>query len=263
MSRHIYYQIKFDLDINKHWHYLLLGIAATLFFSTSAQAEEVSTKAVDLIPTNNQLIASEQKNFSLTQNVDAEDAAKLPASNYWYVGGSVGYGFPNDPTGKSPKLTLGVDSAFPKNIAVGYQWEEARAELELSYSSYDVNNLQSGNNSFPVSGKLGVTTVMVNGYWDIANGSKSRRYVGAGIGLGFPNTTDIKLNEATILSSDGSTTLALQVKAGVEYEIVKKGNVFLEFKYQNITGFSLKSSPKVDYDSLNSFGFNLGYRQGF
>jgi opacity protein-like surface antigen len=253
--------------MHKFWYCLLLAIPASLCCTISAQAEEVSAKAKDLIPiNNNETITSEQKDISVAQNISTENSTKLPEKNYWYLSGSVGAGFPNDIKAREEDFSssVGVNTGFQANVAAGYQWDQVRAELELGYASNDVNNVKSGGVTLPLSGNLSATTVFVNGYWDIPTGSQWRPYVGAGIGVGFPNSGELKSDGVTGAKSGGGTALALQGKAGIEYEIAKKSNVFLELKYQNIGGFSTGSGEdKVNYDSLNSFGATVGYRQGF
>jgi opacity protein-like surface antigen len=227
-----------------------------------ASAEVVSTKATDLAGTqaNNQLTVS-QKNDSVAQNTEVSNSEN-PESDYWYLSSSLGASFPNDVTltfDDSSSVSIGRDTAFQGNIAAGYQWKQARAELELGHGSYGINSVNFLDESIPASGSVDATTLMVNGYWDIPTGSKWRPYLGAGIGVGFVNAKSE--NDVEVVNG---TALALQGKAGVQYEVTKKGNAFLEVKYQNIGGFSSDSDlGSIDVDSTNSFGVGVGYRQGF
>jgi opacity protein-like surface antigen len=264
--------VKISLNMNKYWGYLLLAIPASLCFPTFVRANEVSRDATGLVPVNNQIITSEQKVFSdfsdflLSQNVDTENSAKRPETNYWYLSGSVGASFPSDLTVKQEgeSASIAANTAFQGNVAVGYQWEQVRAEFELGYGSYGVNNITYAGTTLPLSGDVSATTVFVNGYWDIPTGSKWRPYIGAGVGLGFPNSGALKSDDITGVQSGSGTALALQGKVGLEYEIAKKGNVFLEVKYQNIGGFSTGSGEdKVSFDAIDSFAGSIGYRQGF
>jgi opacity protein-like surface antigen len=258
--------------MKNHYQYLLV-VAATLSIATSAQAQEVSTKAADLIANasssqiNNQQTESEQLQNSLAQNFEVTDSNQ-PEKNYLYISGSVGAGFPSDIKGteKSSNVSanFGLDTAFQGTIATGYQWDQARAEIELGYGSFGVNKIKSPGFSEKASGDISATTLMLNGYWDIKTGSKFRPYIGAGIGLGFPSSSQIKVAGTSIVPSGSGTALALQGKAGIQYEVAKKGNVFVEVKYQNVGGFSAGSgTDKVDYGSTDSFGVGIGYRQGF
>ena len=255
----------------KKLQYLLLTIPATLLISTSANAQEVSTKATDLVASvpsaqSNQQNASEQYPFVIAQNADeAEADENVTEMNYWYISGSAGLHFPSDITGTDQfggKGSLGTDGGFQGSVAVGYQWSQARAELELAYSAYGVNSINPGN--IPVSGDGSVTSIFLNGYWDIPTGSKLRPYVGAGIGVGFPSASEIKFAGVPVVDSGSSSALALQAKAGIQYEVTKKGNLFLEAKYQHLGAHSIGSGiDKVDYDGSGTFGLGIGYRQGF
>jgi opacity protein-like surface antigen len=244
---------------------LCLAIPVSLYFATSADANEVSTKASDLIPINNQLTISQAENSTDTQDINSEKSSQLPEKNYWYISGSVNAGFPNSIRVKQgdDAASIGVDTAVQGNIAVGYQWQETRAEIEVGYGSFGVNNFKSQDITIPLSGNVSATTVFLNGYWDIPSNSKWRSYIGAGIGVGFPHFSELKSGEA-VSSSRGGTALAVQGKAGIQYEVTKKGNVFLELKYQNIGSFTTGSGDdKANIDPINSFGLGLGYRQGF
>ncbi|MBW4507810.1 MAG: outer membrane beta-barrel protein [Scytonematopsis contorta HA4267-MV1] len=278
--------------MKKHLVGILLTIPATLSIATAAHADVVSTKAADLVGTqaNNQQTLA-QKNFSVAQNENAEaDDSNLPAANYWYVGGRAGVGFPSNVKGNyvepsaspfaelSESNSLELNNAFQGSIAAGYQWEQVRAELELTFGSYGVdryayNGIYGGipdSGSNKASGSVSATTLMVNGYWDIPTGSKWRPYLGAGVGVGFPSASEVKVDEDGVkyqIPSASGTSFAIQGKAGIQYEVTKKGNVFLELGYKNIGGFSGSdpniSGSKVNYDAVNSFAIGIGYRQGF
>ncbi|MFM6253034.1 MAG: outer membrane protein, partial [Dolichospermum sp.] len=98
--------------------------------------------------------------------------------------------------------------------------------------------------------------------YDIPTKSKLRPYLGAGIGFGLisPN---IKEQGSKIDTSD-STSFAYQGKIGVEYEVVEKGNAFVEFRYVGLTGYtSDKNNTRIEFGSFNSPALSFGYRQGF
>jgi opacity protein-like surface antigen len=120
-----------------YWYYCLVAILFAASINTSAQAEEVSKKAADLMPKSPLLPTDKQSNSSniVAQNNDSAANSinsQPPASNYWYLSGSVGGAFPNDIKSKNADLGLGLDSAFQWSVAGGYQWQNARAELEIS-----------------------------------------------------------------------------------------------------------------------------------
>jgi opacity protein-like surface antigen len=252
--------------MNKNLCIFVVAILATLF-TTSAQAEEVSRKAADLMANASLLPTSKESKSSnlVAQNneplINSTDS-KSPASNYWYVSGSVGIASPGDVKGKSDSVTVGtyeLDSAFQGSIAGGYQWPQARAELEIASSSFGIDKVSILGDSFSAGGNVRATTFMVNGYYDISTRSKFRPYVGAGIGIG---SIGGKVKDgSTSIDIDGGSSFAYQGKVGVSYEIAKKGNAFAEVKYVGISSY--KDRNGLDIDSPNSFGVSVGYRQGF
>jgi len=286
--------------MNKHKCFLGLAVLATLV-TTPAQAEEVSRKAADLMSQNSNSTDSVDQNTNNTQPVNTpastyksgDTDSKLPASNYFYFGASVGTGFPSDVKlkGKSRDAAtiqflqnanipneiendLNLYPGTSWNIAGGYQWKNARAELEIGSGSFgndelkpvpgkiDLGSLKVANNQTPPTprvGKINLTTAFVNGYYDIATGSKFRPYLGAGIGLGFISDQDNGLS-----GLDYGTSFAYQGKVGVQYEVVKKGNAFVEFRYVGLTGYtSKKNNIEIEIGSINSPAVSVGYRQGF
>jgi opacity protein-like surface antigen len=282
--------------------YLLSSVVFTsLGFTTLVNAEEVSYKASDLtaINTSNQnlsnlLAQSSERGFDPTPSGAGFDQPILPtiptekpfshtSSKYWYGGASVGFGYQsnvgykqNDQSLSSINLgSISFDSPFFLNGAIGYQFDQARAEIEVGNMFLSAKESVAENTGFkePLKGNINTTTVFLNGYFDISTNSKFRPYLGGGIGLGFTNGI---ISGNTVNSTAGSTfdldvkntSVIYQAKLGLQYEIVPKGNIFAEFKYGLIPGYkvSLKSgtqSSNLDLESFNSFGLSIGYRQGF
>ncbi|QJB45447.1 outer membrane protein [Dolichospermum flos-aquae] len=249
--------------MNKNLCLSVFAVFATLF-TTSAQAEEVSTKAADLMPNSSFLPTSKESKSSnlVAQNNEpliGFTGSKQPASNYWYASGSLGAIFPNNvKVDDDNKLKL--NSGFQLTAAGGYQWKNARAEAEVSFRSPGADKVSDtfGNES-KLTGNVNQTTFLVNGYYDISTKSKLRPYVGAGIGFGVISP-DIKFGGEKFEISSG-TSFAYQGKVGVQYEVAKKGNAFVELKYLGIGGYTSKEDLK--FGSFNSPALSIGYRQGF
>jgi opacity protein-like surface antigen len=257
--------------MNKHKCFLGLAILATLV-TTPAQAESVSRKAADLMAQNSNPTDSVDQNTNNTQPVNtlasvyegSDTDSKLPASNYWYVSGSVGLAFPRDvnATGSGVSGDLSLDSGFQLTAAGGYQRKNTRAEVEVSFRSPGADKLTVSGTETNLTGNVNQTTFLVNGYYDIPTKSKLRPYVGAGIGFGLISP-DIKFGGNKVETSNG-TSFAYQGKIGVEYEVVKKGNAFVEFKYLGLTGYTSKrNDTEIEFGSFNSPALSVGYRQGF
>ncbi|EFA74452.1 hypothetical protein CRD_00036 [Raphidiopsis brookii D9] len=303
----------------KSYLYLLFpAVVASLAFTTSVKAEEVSTKATDLIggsanllaqssdpgvtptspttnpstpssdpgvtptsPTTDPSTPSSDPGFtpvSPTTNpstplyIGGDINPDLPASNYWYGSLSGGFGSQSDVDLKALGIkvaSVSSNGAFSFNGAAGYQFEQVRAELEVGNQFFSAKEVTAINGSSQlISGNLSATTILINGYYDIPTGSKFRPYVGGGLGLGFIRGK-IKYPNGNSDDSDGDS-FAYQLKAGVQYEITKKGNVFGELKYSSISSYGAKEKlivnnipVQVDIGPYNSFSFAVGYRQGF
>ncbi|QNP28925.1 P44/Msp2 family outer membrane protein [Cylindrospermopsis curvispora] len=105
---------------------------------------------------------------------------------------------------------------------------------------------------------MNVTTALVNAYYHLGS-SKFRPYIGAGVGFGFISLEPLGLGALV----DNGTSFAYQAKLGAQYEVVKKGNVFAEFKYLGLSGYtSNKNDLELKVGSSNVYGFSVGYRQG-
>ena len=266
------------------------ALLASLAFTTSVKAEEVSAKAADLmgVSTDNQdssnlLAQSSDPGFTPVPSTPGSTTPlftggdvnpDLPASNYRYGSLSVGFGSQSNVDLKVLGVKDGEASfngAFSFNGAVGYQFEQVRAELEIGNQFFSAKEfIPTAGNVNLVSGNITATTILLNGYYDIPTGSKLRPYIGGGIGLGFFRG-DVK-DSFSSTNIDGSS-FAWQTKAGIQYEVVRKGNIFAEFKYASAGGYTLKEridlsglglgTTAPELGSLNSFGVAIGYRQGF
>ncbi|WP_102943731.1 outer membrane protein, partial [Cylindrospermopsis raciborskii] len=262
-----------------------------LAFTTSVKAEEVSAKATDLmgVTTDNHntsnLLAQSSDGFaplaptpsSTTPLFTGGDVnPDLPASNYGYGSLSVGFGSQSDvnitENGQKWAELKDFNSAFSFNAALGYQFQLFRAELEVGNQFLSAKNLDL--NGFPdqlkLSGNMSATTILLNSYFDIPTGSKFRPYVGGGLGLGIirGKILNAPFCDSGCLSGrdyslDG-TAFAYQLKAGLQYEIARKANIFGELKYSSISSYQTPYIGTTDIiGPFNSFGVAIGYRQGF
>jgi opacity protein-like surface antigen len=249
-------------------------VLASLAFTTSVKAEEVSTKAADLMGGSNLLAQSSDPAFtpisptvtpSTPLYIRPDVNPDLPASNYSYGSLSVGFGSQSDVDEKRngiKEVSTSYGSSFSFNAAVGYQFEQVRAELEVGNQILSPKEqlFSNGGRTTLSGGNFSATTILVNGYYDIPTGSKLRPYVGGGVGLGLIRG---KINYSGVQYDYDGDSFAYQLKAGVQYEITRKGNVFGELKYSSISSYKAKDLTNWDYGPYNSFGLAVGYRQGF
>ena len=131
--------------------------------------------------------------------------------------------------------------------------------MEISYSSFSINNANINTQSFAYSGNVNTTSILGNIYWDIPTGSKFRPYLGAGLGAGIISGKIKDQGQEVDLGTGQS--FAYQGKVGLQYKLVRKGNAFVEFKYLGISTY--QNDAGRDVTPPNSYGVNVGYRQGF
>lgn len=286
--------------------------------------QRTSSKAADLVAPGTALVLQPSTghvtadNTLLAQNgsdVLAVTSENKPASNYVYVSVGAGIGFPGNlsATNQQPtsfglsladlspqptsllsqpttNTTMSQSNGFAGELAAGYQFDQARAELAVGYGNFGI---LGGTNSrspqeyvidsarvspqliprtlygpYPflnagtleASGRNSYVSVLVNGYYDIATGSKWRPYIGAGVGYANVTVGDLKGNDGLTIPGGSGGAFAYQGKLGLSYEVIPKGNAFLEAAYLRTAGFTIRGAK---YDPLSVPRVVLGWRQGF
>lgn len=172
----------------------------------------------------------------------------------WKVSGPGGYSASKD-------STRGI-AGF--SIAGGYDLSvihglPLRAELEYGYNSSVDKSVGHGD------AESRLQTLMVNGYWDIANIMDFTPYVGAGVGLVFAKTRGtLNLNGQHYGTSDTDILFAGQVGLGCSYFFTSNISADLGYRYlftgdgeTGYGGYNLKS------DSLGMHQISLGLRISF
>jgi OmpA-OmpF porin, OOP family len=202
-----------------------------------------------------------------------EPTVNAPSSNRFpYASLQLGVGFPNsydgsfNLAGSSVNTSIDLNTGFNGELALGYQFNQARAEIAVGYGNYDSQGQSFGGGTrIGSNGELQVTTVMLNGYYDIpiynSDGFKSRwsPYLGAGIGYANINAPACK---GTGCFSGGSTDgFAYQGKVGISYRFAERSFAFLEGGYLGATSGS--SIDGVDFDNFGTWRLNVGFRIGF
>ena len=202
-------------------------------------------------------------------------ASETDPSSYPYASIKVGAGFPwnyngdFDLLGTNVDTSLKLDGGFTGELAVGYKFNQARAEVAVGYGNYSSSKqtFNSGRyDSFSSSSNraLNLTTVMVNGYYDIpltnGDGSRSRwsPYIGAGIG--YANINAPSCSGSGCFSGGSTGGFAYQGNLGLSYRVGNRSQAFVETGYLGSTSGSI---DRVNFDSFGSWRVFLGWRQGF
>ncbi|PNK00832.1 hypothetical protein CEP10_16295 [Cylindrospermopsis raciborskii S07] len=264
--------------------FFLFTVVSSLGFVTSVEAEEISAKASDLkevTTSNNKFhsLLSQGSTYDLSPTLPSRSYPAVydeaEAVQYWYGSGSIGFITPSTLGYKRLGQKLGdihLNNGFSFTGALGYQFYRLRAEVEIGNRSVTAKEdvFVNGKGSSPLNGDLRTTSILLNGYYELSR-SKFRPYIGGGVGVGFISgkmsgiTNDEK---GTFVLDIGNTALAYQAKAGVQYQLARKSNIFAELNYLGLSGYEVNASSgsqrvKVNLDSLNNFGVSIGYRQGF
>ena len=211
--------------------------------------------------------------------MDAADPCFQPA---FYLSIFGGLNQLDDLTGQSPadgatSSSFDLDDGLGFGFALGqYQGYNLRTEFEYSYRSNDVDQItlsqNAGNaltlNDFDLNGELTAHAGMGNLIWQF-RGRHSRwvrPYVGAGAGFAFFNADFSRLGQDIIANgNDGDSTFAYQLFGGINAQLTKRMDVFLEYRYfaadslrletdfANVTGDVGSVLEDYDYEANNVF----------
>ncbi|NJN29142.1 MAG: outer membrane beta-barrel protein [Synechococcales cyanobacterium RM1_1_8] len=225
--------------------------------------------------------------FSLVATSAQAQTAPSPKPTGWYGSISPGAGFgysvdiesesfeievdPIDPGFGLPPIVVApipvepidisvkTDTGFAISGALGYQFRDARAELELSYNRNNVSGVDTDGfgNLANASGRFDVWSLSANGYYDIPTGTAFRPYIGGGVGIARLTADDVNVGVPALgtASLDGSGISAIfQAKAGLAYDISPNASVFLGYRLQglpgqNFTVADIENVGDVDFDA--------------
>ena len=105
--------------------------------------------------------------------------------------------------------------------------------------------------------------MFLSAYWDINTHSRWTPYIGGGIGYGWQNQAN-SADATTNYNGYSASAFAWQVKAGISYSLTARGDLFAEFTYRGLGGFSAADGGTAyAYDSFNRYGVQIGTRWRF
>lgn len=163
--------------------------------------------------------------------------------------------------------TIDTDSGFGISGAVGYRFDNVRAELEVGYHDNDVDGVTVNDVDLPVDGSIDTWRFVLNGYYDFPTGSRFRPYVGGGAGLAILSANDVSAtipNLGELSIDDSSTSFLFQFKAGVGYDFTDTLNAFLGYRLTGIPGQDFEAlGTDLEADTLFIHALQLGARYEF
>ncbi len=154
------------------------------------------------------------------------------------------------------EISVDTDTGFAINGAVGYQFEQARVELDLGYSQNNTNSVAiNGGAVAPVDGRFDVWTLSANGFYDIPTGSAWRPYIGGGVGvasLGANNVAvDLPVLGEAVLDDSGISPI-FQAQTGVAYDFSERASAYVGYRLQAVPGTNFQIE-NVDFEADTVF----------
>ncbi|NET48411.1 MAG: outer membrane beta-barrel protein [Merismopedia sp. SIO2A8] len=149
-------------------------------------------------------------------------------------------------------ITVDTDTGFGINGAIGYQFDQARAELDLGYRQNAVDGVTVGDlPEVDTDGRFKTWTLAANGYYDIPTGTAFRPYVGAGVGVARLVADDVSVNvpvagEAEL--DESGVSFMFQAQAGLAYDFSEDASAFVGYRLQGIPGQNF-SAADVDFNA--------------
>jgi outer membrane protein OmpA-like peptidoglycan-associated protein len=166
-------------------------------------------------------------------------AQPASAGDGWYLGLGAGWSA-LDPVGfnvsapvgpASGRITFGDTASV--HFAVGYKFNfPIRLETEIQYADFDANHLKfSGAPVLNAGGDLAMTSVFVNGIYDIPLSRHFAFSIGGGLGVA---QADANLSDTLGARIGGSNaTFTWQALAGFNVALADKLDLGVEYRYQS------------------------------
>ncbi|NEQ44854.1 MAG: porin family protein [Leptolyngbya sp. SIOISBB] len=164
-------------------------------------------------------------------------------------------------------VSIDTDTGFGINGAVGYRFDNVRAEFEVGYNNNSVDSITVNDVDTSVDGDIGNWKFLINGYYDFPTNSRFSPYLGGGIGVAILSANDVSAtvpNLGEVDIDDSSASFLFQFKAGAGYDITETLNAFLGYRLMGIPGQSFEVlDADLDADTLFIHSLQLGVRYEF
>ena len=175
------------------------------------------------------------------------DDEMRPMGVYLSIAGGGNFTEDSDIDGVDPlDVTVETDPGFAVLGALGYaHGNGVRTELELGYRMMDIDALDFGSlGSVSTSDSdISAFSVMLNGVYDFMTGRRWTPYLGVGVGAAFVNVEASA--PGLLLVDDEDTQFAYQGIAGIGYNVNRRLQVFVDYRYFGTTDLSLRTVGDV------------------
>ncbi len=164
-------------------------------------------------------------------------------------------------------ISIDTDTGFGINGAVGYRFDNIRAEFEIGYNNNSVDSITVNDVDTSVDGDIDNWKFLLNGYYDFPTNSRFSPYLGGGIGVAILSANDLSAtipNFGEVDIDDSGASFIFQFKAGAGYDITETLNAFLGYRLMGIPGQSFEVlDTDIDADTLFIHSLQLGVRYEF
>lgn len=234
--------------------------------------------------------------------IEAPEPMAIPASGGWYLRGDIGYKFYADPNAKLSNSLYGGGTQYlpPHNsltneklggaadigVGVGYKFNDyLRTDLTIDYEtpakfkgslwcdSVISSSCSSSNYHDTERAKITAWSGLLNGYVDLGTYAGLTPYVGAGAGVSYLQTSNIRSSSKNAFApynypdGDDKWNFAWALMAGVSYAINQNLSLDLGYRYLNLgdakTGYIVDSSgvsTRFDYKDIQAHEVRVGLR---
>lgn len=194
-------------------------------------------------------------------------ASPVAAQEGPYVGGAVGYSFPES-IDSSIGVEAGIDDGYAVIGAVGYGFNGFRAELEGSYRESSVDEARGLGFTVPVAGEVSALSAMANVYLDPSfQLGPLQPYIGAGAGISRFEAQDIEAVGVQGLGpiSADQTGFAYQFMAGAGFRVSEQATLTAGYRYFATPSIETTMAPfgPVEIDGLGLHSVEVGFRSRF
>lgn len=145
----------------------------------------------------------------------------------------------------------GTDVGWGGALAVGRQFGQFRAELEAAYQKASLSKFNVGNIT-NIGGDVGMTTVMVNGYYEVPVADAFSVYGMVGMGAGYENTLVNNPTYPRLYDPSVAAAFAYKAGAGVSYAFTEQVAGDLGYEYlgvgaDNFTSHNIVASVRFKF----------------
>ena len=188
--------------------------------------------------------------FILSIGLYAGQRASEPiAPSGFYVETNIDY--PSTEAMEFDNVKYNFNAVLTGAVAIGYQMDRWRFELEGNYSKDDIAELVTETTSDAV-GELVKKGGLVNVYYSAYNDSQLVSSIGAGAGVTNIDAKDVQVNATAVDDASVKNSLTYQATVSLGYMVDADWTWTVKYRYLNID--DLKSSTQT---------FSLGLRYLF